>query len=120
MSIEVKMQELIDALNANTAARNAENGGAASTTKASTASTTKAATTKADTKPKGPSRDETVAIVNDVKEKLGADAAKALIKATGAAKLAEVADGKLKSLFDAATEALAAPAPGAEPEDDGL
>ena len=118
MTIEALLTAVIAALEANTAALN---GKAAAAPAA--AGTAKAGTTKPAAKPaapKGPSRDEMVAVITEVKEKLGSAAAKEIIADTGVTKMAEIPDAKIKSAFDAATALLNAPADAADPEDDGL
>ena len=121
MAIEVLIQNLIEALNANTAAL----GGAAASTTAgeTTAKTTTitgkttGSTTKKPPAPKGPTREEVVALLTKIKDERGAAEAKPLIEAAGVKKMAEIPDDKLKSVFDAATKVLEG---GDEPDgDDG-
>lgn len=110
MAIEVLIQSLIEALNANTAALTG--GAAASTTStaadkpATTGKTTTGKTTKTTT-PKGPTREEVVALLTKIKDERGAAEAKPLIEAAGVKKMAEIPDDKLKSVFEAATALLA-------------
>lgn len=119
MAIEVLIQSLIEALNANTAALT---GGAAASTStaadkpATTGKTTTGKTTKTTT-PKGPTREEVVALLTKIKDERGAAEAKPLIEAAGVKKMAEIPDDKLKSVFDAATALLAGEPDGGE--DDG-
>lgn len=122
MSIETLIQNLINAVEANTAALG---GAAASTGETNTAAA--AADTKPATKPaakpaakKGPSREEMVAVLTEVKEKLGTDAGKALVKLSGVEKMAAIPDDKIKVVYDAAVKKLAAPAEEEAAEDDGL
>lgn len=113
MAIEVLIQSLIEALNANTAALTG--GAAASTTSTAAADTAKTTTAaggkttkpKTTTAPKGPSREEVVALLTKIKDERGAAEAKPLIEAAGVKKMAEIPDDKLKSVFDAATALLA-------------
>ena len=115
MAIEVLIQSLIEALNANTAALTG--GAAASTTSTAAADTAKTTTTtaaggkttkpKTTTAPKGPSREEVVALLTKIKDERGAAEARPLIEAAGVKKMAEIPDDKLKSVFDAATALLA-------------
>lgn len=113
MAIEVLIQSLIEALNANTAALTG--GAAASTTSTAAADTAKTTTAaggkttkpKTTTAPKGPSREEVVALLTKIKDERGAAEAKPLIEAAGVKKMAEIPDDKLKSVFEAATALLA-------------
>lgn len=70
-------------------------------------------------KPKGPTREEVVAIMGEVKDKFDVPTAKALVKKYGKAdKLVDAADSTLAAIFKAATEKLAEePAPADENED---
>jgi hypothetical protein len=118
MSLEIAIQDLVAAVKANTAALT---GGAA----ASTGATETKATAK--TKPaakaevaKGPSREDLVALLTEVKEKLGAAEAKAIIAKLGAAKMAEIGDDMIGKGFKLATEKLAAENEEPAAEDDGL
>lgn len=128
--IEQLIQNLIAALNANTAAHGgtaatnsaavaAETAGAATETK--TAATGKATAGKgkgAAAAPKGPKREEVVALLTKIKDEQGTAQAKAVIEgAVGAGvKMAEIPDASLKAVFDAATAALAGEE---DPEEDG-
>jgi len=129
--IETLIRALIASLDANTAAHGgtvpADSTGAAdaaATTAATTATTTtKGAgkttgktTTKATT-PKGPTREEVVALLTKIKDENGASEAKPLVALAGVVKMAEIPDEKLKLVFDAATEYLAPKAD--DGEDDG-
>ena len=111
MAIEVLLQSLIEAINANTAAL----GGAAASTTAGETTATKTTTTGKTTTgkntktaaPKGPTREEVVALLTKIKDERGAAEAKPLIEAAGVKKMAEIPDDKLKSVFEAATALLA-------------
>lgn len=124
MNLEQLLQGVIEALNANTAALQAANGGAAAST-GTAATGAKAgakagAKTKTDTKPAGPSREEMVAALTEVKEKFGAAEAKAIITKVGAAKMAEIADDKIGTAFTLAKAKLDADAAGGDDDDDGI
>ena len=113
--IETLIQNLNAALNANTAAL----GGAAASTDnvaadaaatATTGKTTGKTTTTGKgktTAPKGPTREEVVALLTKIKDEQGAAEAKPLVALAGVAKMAEIPDDKLKLVFDAATKKLA-------------
>ena len=113
--LEKLIQELIAALNANTAAHLGNGGSAASTTgetkTPAAGKTGKTGTTKTDTKkdePKGPTVEEMQAALGKVKEEQGAAVAKKIISdVAGVAKMAEIPADKVKAVFDAATKALA-------------
>lgn len=119
MSIESKIDDLIAALNANTAALTG--GAKASTTseaKAEKAEKPKATKEKAADKPKSKyTKAEMQAAVNEVKEQKGTKVAKDLIKDAGFDKLADVTDDKIDELYLAAKAALGE---GEESGDDGL
>lgn len=124
MNLYELISDLIAAVRENTAAiqgkaATGEKSAAATTEKASTG--TKATGTKA-TKPKGPSKEEMVAKVTEVKEKLGAAEAKAIIKEIGGVdKMGEIAADKYAAVFQAAADKLAeADNAGGDDEDDGL
>ncbi len=128
MSIEQLLQANIAALEANTAAllgktgttkKAAADDGDDTDTKPLTAAQKKAAAAKkaaedddGDAKParaKKITREDLTALMNTVKEDLGAPVAKKLIKdVAGVERLAEVDDDDIKELFDAATKKLKA------------
>jgi hypothetical protein len=126
--IEALIKELIAALNANTAAHGGNAAGEVTSTAADTAATAATTTTKGagkttgktttkTTTPKGPSREEVVALLTKIKDEHGAAEAKPLVALAGVVKMAEIPDDKLKLVFDAATKYLE---PAAEDgEDDG-
>lgn len=58
--------------------------------------------------PKGASREDMVAALTEVKEKFGAAEARAIITEVGAAKMAEIADGKVDAAFKLAKAKLEA------------
>lgn len=130
MAIEVLIQELIEAVKANTAALG---GAAASTTNVTAAADTAAADTKTTTKttgktkttaaPKGPKREEVVALLTKIKDDHGTADAKAVLAGVcgDEVKMAQIPDESLKAVFDAAT-AFLAKAEGADDsgDDDGL
>jgi len=91
---------------------------------AGTATTTKTSTAKGKTKTaekSGPTREEMVAALTEVKEKFGAAEAKAIITKVGAAKMAEIADDKIGSAFTLAKAKLeASSADDDNNDDDGL
>lgn len=69
--------------------------------------------------PKGPTREEVVALMGEVKDKFDVPTAKALVKKYGKAdKLVDAADSTLAAIFKAATEKLAEEPAGEE--DDGV
>lgn len=122
MSIETKIDELIAALNANTAALKGAGTGetkaAAAETKAE--KTTKSKSEKAEKAEKAKSthtKAEMHAAVNEVKEQFGTKVAKELIASVGFEKLAEVTDDKVDELYLAAKANLEG---GAGESDDGL
>ncbi len=100
MSLEEKIVALTAAIEANTAALKA-GGGAAKTGKTETKTETAGYTAKHD-------KAEMQAALNDVKEKLGTPAAKAIVKEVGKAeKMAEITDPKLiDACYDAAKAKL--------------
>lgn len=114
MSIETLLQNLIDAVNANTAAIKAAGTGAAATAEAPTATAEKQTRTRAKkdeaAKPAGPkhTKAEMQAALNEVREAMGTAKAKELIKNAGFDKLADVTEDKFDELYDAAKALLAA------------
>lgn len=132
--IENLIRALIASLDANTAAHGgtvpADSTGAADAAAATTAATTTAAgkttagkttagkTTGKATTPKGPSREEVIALLTKIKDEHGAAEAKPLIALAGVVKMAEIPDDKLKLVFDAATKFLT-PAAADDGDDDG-
>lgn len=123
--IEQLIKDLIAALNANTAAQ----GGtaAAASTDAGTTTGTKTAGAKAGAKggkaadkPAGPSREEMVAALTEVKEKFGAAEAKAIITKVGADKMANIDDAKIGTAFTLAKAKLEAADDDTGGDDDGL
>ena len=101
MALEDKIEALTKAIEANTAALKA-GGGSSSGSSASTSTAAASAPASKHTRP------EMQAALNEVKEKKGADAAKAIIKDKGGvAKMAEIPDAKIDDVFDAAKKALA-------------
>lgn len=121
--IETLIQNLIAALNANTAALGGATAGEASTAAAETTTTTgktkpAAGKTKpAATAPKGPTREEVVAVLTKVRDEHGAAEAKPLVALAGVVKMAEIPDDKLKLVYDAAVKKLAGE--DGDGEDDG-
>jgi hypothetical protein len=115
------MKQLIAALAAAGTVSAASTGTAAD---AGAATTTKTSTAKGKTKTAekaGPTREEMVAALTEVKEKFGAAEAKAIISKAGAAKMAEIADDKIAATFTLAKAKLeASSADETDPEDDGL
>lgn len=126
--IETLIQSLIAALNANTAALGGatpeEATGAAAAATTTTAAKAKPAAAAAKAKPaapKGPAREEVVALLTRLKDEQGAAAAKALVVSPGGAeKMAAIPDANLKAVFDAATAALAGEDGAGDGDDDGL
>lgn len=112
MSIETLLQNLIDAVNANTAAIKA--AGTAATAETPTATAEKQTRTRAKkdeaAKPAGPkhTKAEMQAALNEVREAMGTAKAKELIKNAGFDKLADVTEDKFDELYDAAKALLAA------------
>lgn len=115
MSIEQAIAANTAALIAMTAAFTAGGGAvaavgavAADTKPATTKpATTKPATTKPATKPKGPTREDMIAVLTKLKEQEGSEAAKAIVAKTGAAKMAQIEDDQVENAFNWATAALA-------------
>jgi hypothetical protein len=124
MSIEQLLTDVNTNLKALVAALAA--GGSVSAASTGTADTGTAKTTGTKGKGKtaektGPTREEMVAALTEVKEKFGAAEAKAIITKVGAAKMAEIADDKISSAFTLAkTKLEAASADDTQEEDDGL
>ena len=119
--IENLIRALIASLDANTAAHGgtvpADSTGAADAAETTAATTTTAGkTTGKTTTPKGPTREEVVALLTKIKDENGASEAKPLVALAGVVKMAEIPDDKLKIVFDAATAYLA---PKPVEEDDG-
>lgn len=128
MSFEDLIAGLTAALNANTAAlkaagvvTSASTGTAADAGAASTGKATggKKGAGKTETKT-GPSREEMVAALTEVKEKFGAAEAKAIISKVGAGKMAEIADDKIGTAFTLAKAKLEAEENAGDGDDDGL
>lgn len=110
MSLEDNIVALTKAIEANTAALLAGGGAAApAATTAPAAETTgkgKGGKTSKTTEPTV-TREQMVAALNDVKEKKGVAAAKAIIKDVGGAdKMADIPEGKIAEVHKAATDAL--------------
>jgi hypothetical protein len=128
MSFDAQLTEL----NTNIKALIAALGGANLSSAASTGTVADAGTTtgtkstgkgtKTKTQEKaGPTREEMVAALTEVKEKFGAAEAKAIISKVGATKMAEIADDKIGTAFTLAKSKLeASSADDAADEDDGL
>ena len=123
MSLEAAIAELTKAVNANTAALQAASGSASTSggTPPASTKTEKASKEKA-SKPAatGPKHDrsEVNAAVNEVKESLGIESAKGLLKDNGYAKLADVEEKDFDKVYDAAKALLTAGDGG--DADDGL
>lgn len=121
MSFDAQITALIAALNANTAALTGNAAVDAPTATADKpAATTKTTKTTKTTAPKGPSREEVVALLTKIKDERGAAEAKPLIEAAGVKKMAEIPDDKLKSVFEAATALLAGGADDSSDDDGDL
>lgn len=126
MNLEQLLQGVIEALNANTAALQAAGGGAATTTGTTTKTTgtgtktTGKTSTKTADKPAGPTREEMVAALTEVKEKFGAAEAKAIITKVGAEKMAGIEDAKIGTAFTLAKAKLEAADDDTGGDDDGL
>ncbi len=135
MSIEVKLQELIDAINANTAAIKAKAASASSGSddavgdekKTSTRGRRKPADAEGDEKEEKTSstrkpkitREALTTIMNKVKEDVSTKAAKEIIAKVGAERLAEIDDADIAKAYKMAEDALAeAEAEGADADDD--
>lgn len=124
MSLEQNIAELntnIKALVAALAAGGSVSAASTGTGTAADAGTTGTKTTgKGKTKPPaGPSREEMVAALTEVKEKFGAAEAKAIITKVGAGKMAEIADDKIGTAFTLAKAKLEADA-ATDDDDDGI
>jgi hypothetical protein len=119
--LNTNIKALIAALGAVGSVSTASTGTAAD---AGTASTTKTSTKGAKTKTAekaGPSREEMVAALTEVKEKFGAAEAKAIISKVGAAKMVEIADDKISAAFTLAKAKLEASSTDDDNnDDDGL
>lgn len=74
---------------------------------------------KAAAAPKGPTREEMVTLLTKLKDEQGADAAKGVVKAAGGVvKMADIPDGKIKAVYEAAkTKLEGAEEPAAEDDD---
>jgi ABC-type oligopeptide transport system substrate-binding subunit len=125
MSFDAQITELNTNIKALIAALGAASTGTASAASTGTADTGTAKTTgkgKTKTAEKtGPTREEMVAALTEVKEKFGAAEAKAIITKVGAATMADIADDKIQSAFTLAKAKLeAASADDTQEEDDGL
>jgi hypothetical protein len=109
MSIEKTLADLTVALNENTAALKAlASTGGASAPAAAPAAGKSAGKPAAAAKPTH-TRAEMNAVLQEVKEKKGAPAAKAIIKETGGVeKMAEIPDDKIDAVYDAAKKAVPA------------
>lgn len=122
--IEQLIKDLIAALNANTAAQGGNAAAASTDAGTTTTSGTKGKTTgtktKTETKPAGPSREEMVAALTEVKEKFGAAEAKAIITKVGADKMANIDDAKIGTAFTLAKAKLEADSGDEGGDDDGL
>lgn len=122
--IEQLIKDLIAALNANTAAQGgtaaAASTDAGTTTGTKTAGAKAGAKGKAADKPAGPSREEMVAALTEVKEKFGAAEAKAIITKVGADKMANIDDAKIGTAFTLAKAKLEAADDDTGGDDDGL
>jgi hypothetical protein len=129
--IEAKIQELIDALNANTAAIQANAGAANTTAATTTASTEKAGKTggkaKADTTEKTAkqtkTKDEATAALMKLKDDFNIDEARKILKQFKYEKMADIKEADFDNIFNAATklhEELTTEADGDGGGDDGL
>lgn len=112
MSIETLLQNLIDAVNANTAAIKGAPAAASTAPAADNAPAaekqTRSRAKKEEAKSTGPkhSKAEMQAALNEVREALGTAKAKELIKNAGFDKLADVTEDKFDELYDAAKALL--------------
>jgi hypothetical protein len=125
MSFDAQIAELNTNIKALIAALGAAStGGASAAADTGTASTAKSTGTKGKTKTAekaGPSREEMVAALTEVKEKFGAAEAKAIISKVGAAKMVEIADDKISAAFTLAKAKLEASSTDDDNnDDDGL
>lgn len=131
--IENLIRALIASLDANTAAHGgavpADSTGAGEAAAPAAAETKTASTTKpagkgkgAAAAPKGPKREEVVALLTKIKDDHGTtDAKKVLAGVCGdEVKMAQIPDESLKAVFDAATEFLAKAAGSGDDDDDNL
>jgi hypothetical protein len=113
------MKQLIAALAAAGTVSSASTGTAADA--GTTKTTGKGGKTTKTTEKTGPTREEMVAALTEVKEKFSAADAKAIISKVGATKMAEIADDKIGAAFTLAKAKLeAADAGGDDDGDDGL
>ena len=124
MSFDAQITELNTNIKALIAALGAASTGTASAAAADTgtASTAKSTGTKGKSKTAekaGPTREEMVAALTEVKEKFGAAEAKAIISKAGASKMAEIADDKIGAAFTLAKAKLDASAADEGDEGDG-
>lgn len=109
--LNTNIKALIAALGAAGSVSTASTGTAAAdagTTAGKTTTTGKGKAGKTAEKAAGPSREEMVAALTEVKEKFGAAEAKAIITKVGAAKMAEIADDKIGTAFTLAKSKLEA------------
>lgn len=114
MSIEKALADLTAALEANTAALKGAGAAAATFTKVATPNDGETKTTgrgkgkteSTESKPKH-TKEEMIAALNEVKENKGLQAAKDIIsKVGGVTKMADIAEAKIDSVYDAAKQAL--------------
>lgn len=108
--LNTNIKALIAALGAAGSVSTASTGTAAETTGTAAGKTTGTGKGKANktAEKTGPSREEMVAALTEVKEKFGAAEAKAIITKVGAAKMAEIADDKIGTAFTLAKSKLEA------------
>lgn len=116
-------EQLIEALNANTAALNAAAAAAGNTsapadTKSTKSTSTKTTTKKEPEKKTGPkhTKAETTEAIVTLKDTVGVDAAKQLLAAHGFKKVADITEDKFDALFDEATAQLEAHNAGGDDE----
>lgn len=126
MSIEKALADNTAAIIALTAAIAANGGTAAAKPAADKPAATKPAAgkNKPAAKPEAPAgatKAQMQAALNEVKEALGTDAARAIITDHGFQKMGEITEDQYQSVYDSAKAAIEPQAaPGADLEDDGL
>jgi hypothetical protein len=120
--LNTNIKALIAALGAAGSVSTASTGTAGTAADAGTTTKTTGAKGKGKTTEKtGPSREEMVAALTEVKEKFGAAEAKAIITKVGAGKMAEIADDKIGTAFTLAKSKLeASTGDDGDDGDDGL
>lgn len=120
------LESLIAALNANTAAILAQQNGAGAADAGTKTTSTKGSAAKNTKPPKDEkpaathTKAEATEVVTTVKEKLGVDAAKALLSKHGFKKLVDITEDKVDALYDEGTALLEGSSSEEAGDDDGI